>query len=675
MKRTRKNILVHAALAAALILLCIGQARAEKVYYGVEINGVVCGYAEIETSPIEVEGKELILLKHRVFAMLTALGMAVNTDVDLTYHIDPETGQFTYHDSHLKQGELELDSSVHVEDGKARFNSSMSADETVVEFTPDTVRPNTLFYPHLKRDFVDGDAEEKSYQILEVREFAVQESTYTRVGRENVELAGKTFDTIVLDMLNNSTGLKAKVWLDVESGWVVKSELPGGRAGFLADASIVKKIKAANIDSNILSKVNVPIADYPGITYMKVKASVEPSGLWVTPESLNVPGQKFTGSVEENLVEGVFELEYARYDGSDAPPFPTDYSGEESLAEYLEAGDYVQSDDEVLIAKARELTAGSKDSWEAAVRISTWVAENIDYAIPGGGTARKTYDLKAGECGAHSFLTASFCRAVGIPARVVWGCMYVPNMGGAFGQHAWNEIYMGKEAGWIPIDSTAYETDFLDSGHIRLGEYQSPVTALNPGKMEILDYRVGTAEEAAEAESKYADFLGDYSSAESGTEVHVVVQDGSLTVDIPNKVMLALNEPDDEGKWVSKIADKLYCTFGKDDAGAVNELKIHELVRMQRKSSPEEIAEDVPDELKPLLGVYLLPQLQADFKVIYHEGSLAVDDPLNKVIVKLKPYDDTGVWIDEYDKNTMHFAREGDEVTTLIIDSASTFKR
>jgi len=233
---------------------------------------------------------------------------------------------------------------------------------------------------------------------------------------------------------------------------------------------------------------------------------------------------------------------------------------------------------------------------------------------------------------------------------------------------------MGENVGWVPIDSTAYEPDYLDSGHIRLGEYQSPVTALNPGKMEVLDYRVGTAEHAAAAEEKYARYLGNYTNAESGTDVHVVVQDGSLTVDIPNKIMLALKDPDEERKWFSKIADKLYCTFGKDDEGAVNELQIHELVRLQRKSSLGEVAEEVPEELKPLLGIYTLAQLRADFTVRYQEDSLVVDDPLAKATIKLKPYGDG--WIDEYDKNTMQFNRDDDgAVSALVIDSTSKFRR
>jgi len=122
--------------------------------------------------------------------------------------------------------------------------------------------------------------------------------------------------------------------------------------------------------------------------------------------------------------------------------------------------------------------------------LNKWVAKNIGYAIPGGITARTTYDIRAGDCGAHSQLLAAFCRAAGIPARVVWGCMYVPNYGGAFGQHGWNEVYMGN-AGWVPVDATALEHDYVDSGHIRIGVMQSKTTSVNLKEMEILDYRLG----------------------------------------------------------------------------------------------------------------------------------------------------------------------------------------
>ena len=125
-----------------------------------------------------------------------------------------------------------------------------------------------------------------------------------------------------------------------------------------------------------------------GITYMKVRADIVPTGLWASPESLNVPGQRFSGTVKDNHIEGEFEIEHRRYDGSQAPPFPPDFSRDPALKEFLEPSDLIQSADPELVEKAREITRGSKDSWEAAGRVALWVADNIKGAIPGGGTAK-----------------------------------------------------------------------------------------------------------------------------------------------------------------------------------------------------------------------------------------------------------------------------------------------
>ena len=68
------------------------------------------------------------------------------------------------------------------------------------------------------------------------------------------------------------------------------------------------------------------------------------------------------------------------------------------------------------------------------------------------------------------------------------GSLYTLVDGGSFGHHGWNEVYMG-EAGWIPVDVTSHETDYVDSGHIRLGVLKTKVTVINFREMEILDYR------------------------------------------------------------------------------------------------------------------------------------------------------------------------------------------
>ena len=41
------------------------------------------------------------------------------------------------------------------------------------------------------------------------------------------------------------------------------------------------------------------------------------------------------------------------------------------------------------------------------------------------------------------------------------------------------------DAGWIPVDATINEADYIDAGHIRLGENAT----FRPVSMEILDFR------------------------------------------------------------------------------------------------------------------------------------------------------------------------------------------
>lgn len=678
MKRTKKALLIILAVFFCLGTYKAGPVKAEEFYYAIRIQGVLCGYAQVNRTTGEIDGREMTLLNHKVFIMISAMGSQFNMDAEFNYHIDPETHQFTYHDSDIQQGATHIGGKVYVEGDKIRFVSEMPNEEELIPLSPDVLLENTTFFPHLIRDFVDNGLKEQSYKVFEVREGEVQTSTYTKTGTEKMELAGRTYNAVTLDELNNKTGLKIKWWIDTETGLVLRTELPGNRFVYLSDASVVKKIKVAKLDDIISTRTNIAIADYQSISYMKVQATIEPSGLWVTEESLNVPGQSFSGTVEENLVEGIFEIEHTRYDGSGAPPFPPDFSGDPSLVEFIEPEDKIESDDPGIAGKAQEITKGSKDSWEAACRLSSWIAHNIEYAIPGGGTAKKTYEIKEGECGAHSLLLAAFCRSVGIPARVVWGCLYTPNYGGSFAQHGWNEIYMGS-AGWVPVDATAMEIDYVDSGHIRVGIYQFNATALNPKSFEVLDHRLSTqvpaAAEAA-AEEKYADYLGEYTATAGERVIDVFVQNGNLTVNIPNSIVLPFNDPDEEGKWECKLTERVFATFERNDSGAVTDLLIHEVIRMQRTADPDTIVADTPEEYKSYLGVYYLAQLKMDFPIIYHDGSLAVDDPTEGRIVKLHYSEENGRWFDEFNRNSMTFVTDDKGNTTaMIIDSPSRFSR
>jgi hypothetical protein len=233
-------------------------------------------------------------------------------------------------------------------------------------------------------------------------------------------------------------------------------------------------------------------------------------------------------------------------------------------------------------------------------------------------------------------------------------------------------------AGWIPVDATVTEARYVDSGHIRFGEYQSLTTSFNPHEMEVVDYRLMGGETIWDGRSaeKYQAYIGFYKHPGGAEDFEIFIKEGNATLRIPGQLSLAFSEPDEAGKWQCKLAPKLYLEFDEADDGTVKAMILHEIVSMTRQSGPEEMPGDVPDDLKPYLGKYLFAQVNEEFTVLFHDGGLAVYDPKNKDTVGLQPPDENGGWLDEHDKNTIYFDSDADgNITALRIDAANRFEK
>ena len=147
----------------------------------------------------------------------------------------------------------------------------------------------------------------------------------------------------------------------------------------------------------------------------------------------------------------------------EAPELPIT---EAELERWIEASTFVQSDDERIIAQAREIIGDETDSWKAAQLISEWVASNVKNVF----SARLTNALEVlhslkGDCTEHSILFIALARAVGLPAREVSGLVYIDD-GPGFYYHQWAKVWVGK---WIDVDPT-FEQNLADVTHIKLAE-------------------------------------------------------------------------------------------------------------------------------------------------------------------------------------------------------------
>lgn len=480
----RRTVLLSVLLLTAKS--SFGQIQNGRLFMGIELNNVLCGYSDISIKDLGQGEESYLEIIQKNYISFKALGRDIDQKQIFTYHIDKETGNFFYHDSYSEAGGHAMAAIMQRNGDTLTIGDTVNGVNESIFLPEGVILPNTVIYPHLLHNMVTKKLKIIKHKVFDVRTGKIIEAEYENIGEEELNINNRTYKAILVEEADKLTGMSYKYWIDEDSGLRLGMEAPTGIRIFLADKSVIDKLGIGNWDDNIFGKTNKYIPDIKGISSMQVRVNFD-----VVPgsslESLNVTGQSFTGSIDGNNIDGTFTIKHDRYSGIGSPYFGEEVDFPADVQRYLDAGDLIQSDNDEILKKAIEITEGSQDTWEATQKLAKWVIDSIGGSVI-GGSAVETYRRREGACASQSFLMAAFCRAVGIPARVVRGCLYTPEYGGSFGSHGWNEIYMGEEAGWIPIDVTIHESDYVDSGHIRIGIVKSMVTVINYREMTILDY-------------------------------------------------------------------------------------------------------------------------------------------------------------------------------------------
>lgn len=499
MMKLGAHLLIGLLVALLGSALC-AQPAEETLHFGFEMGGKLVGYVKFELRSGETDGRRTRICEAKLLARLILLGSDLDIKAVSIFHEDAATGRALLARSDISQGGARMGGTVEVVGNEATYSPLDGSEPTKIDLSGGVRVAHPLNYPHLARQQGPGTPKTRVWKVFDPADGKVHERECTREGTERLVVRGKEREAAVYGIVDRTNGVKEKVWLVPGTGRILKAELPNDVVLRAAEPSVVGQIERFDLDDSIFARVDVAIADYKEISYLKVKGRIHTAGEWVTAESLNVPGQKFEGTVTDNLIDGTFEIEHPRYDGKGALAFPAPAGATAGLEKFLDPESLIEVDDPGVRSRAAKLTAGAKNAWDATLRLSQWVCDEVEYAIPGGGAAKRVLETRKGECAGHSRLLTALCRSTGIPARLATGCMYTPLYGGSFGQHAWTEVWMGKEAGWIPVDCTAEEIGYVDSAHVRIGSEAS----FTPKSMEILDYR--PKPESTEEEEKPLSF-------------------------------------------------------------------------------------------------------------------------------------------------------------------------
>jgi len=289
------------------------------------------------------------------------------------------------------------------------------------------------------------------FPIFDPSTMARKEMIFRVLAKETIVINGIEYPSFRIE--TEMWGTHLTFWLD-EKGVLLKETGFMGLTLIKSSPATAPRDISSGGDFYELAAISVKrkLHDTDKLTFLKLAVEgLEKSTL--DRGSLDGGRQRFGNGVmkivrEEIPVKGTYILPYQ--------------GQSEEMKPLLQPEFNIESDDNTVIEKAREVSGDLKDPVQVARALMGWVYRNVEkrplVTVP---SALEVLKNKVGDCNEHAVLLTALLRASGIPARVCVGLVYTR---GKFFYHAWTEAYVGK---WISMDATLNQMP-VDATHIRL---------------------------------------------------------------------------------------------------------------------------------------------------------------------------------------------------------------
>lgn len=296
--------------------------------------------------------------------------------------------------------------------------------------------------------------------------------------REVVRAAGRPVPAFKVQ--TRFAGITSTSWV-TDTGEVVREESP---LGLLVVKETPERATALAVPGDVQTDMlddaavvpNPPrrIDDPSAVERLEVRLD----GVDLSGPDVQGGGQTVTGDVVEVL------------DTDKLPAGP----GEADLSAWLRPELFLESDAPEIVAEAKKAAAGATEPRLIAERLTRYVNALLEkkptVSLPSAVEVLRT---RVGDCNEHTALYVAMARALGVPARIDVGLVYVR---GGFYYHAWPEVYLaeGRARGrWMPVDPTLDQFP-ADATHIRLAQggldrQAAILPAIGHAKMHVIDIR------------------------------------------------------------------------------------------------------------------------------------------------------------------------------------------
>jgi hypothetical protein len=274
------------------------------------------------------------------------------------------------------------------------------------------------------------------------------------------------------------SGLQTTAWV-TDTGEVVREESP---LGLITVRESADRARNTAVPGGVQADLLETSAVVPIMTE-RIHEPRDVRRLRIRLEGADLSGADLQGAGQ--TIEGnVVELRDARELRAE--------TGNQDASLYLAPEILIESDAPEIRAEADIAVRGVVGVRARSERLTRYVNNLLEkkptVSIP---SAREVLRTKVGDCNEHTALYVAMARALGIPARVAVGLVF---MHGAFYYHAWPEVYVDEGSGrglWLPVDPTLNQFP-ADATHVRLArgglDKQSAILPLvGRLKMTVLD--------------------------------------------------------------------------------------------------------------------------------------------------------------------------------------------
>jgi hypothetical protein len=259
-------------------------------------------------------------------------------------------------------------------------------------------------------------------------------------------------------LTSSFSGVEARV-LVTPSGETLRQESALGMASVLMTREAALDVPTDGEPTDLIAlsavKLKGDLKDARNTRFVKLRIKgVEPERVRHQP-----PLQTLDGDVVTIEVPITLEL----------PELPV---RDESDLQWLESSLTIQAAHPEIRDQADEIVGDAATRLEAVRRINQWVYDKVE-KVPSMGVPSGLEVLRSrrGDCNEHTALFVSLARAAKIPTRISAGVVYSDRITetGAFYYHAWPEVLLGGDAGWVPVDPTFGQVP-ADATHVKLVE-------------------------------------------------------------------------------------------------------------------------------------------------------------------------------------------------------------